>query len=117
MTERERSDFLGGDKNNDHFYKRSHTNSSAGSVPAKKIKFENASSSGSFPQLNYKTAGSKTSLLSMWCGRMDAIAASRHEEFEGRSSSSGNQAELYVDMNGDNNSNSSRSTLVGTEWN
>lgn len=39
----------------------------------------------------------------MWCGRMDAIAASRHEEFEGRSSSSGNQAELYPEMNSDTN--------------
>jgi hypothetical protein len=29
---------------------------------------------------------------------MDAIAASRHEEFEGRSSTSGSQAELYTDL-------------------
>lgn len=35
----------------------------------------------------------------MWCSRMDAIAASRHEEFEGRSSASGNQAELYTELN------------------
>ncbi len=43
--------------------------------------------------------GSKASLLSMWCSRMDAIAASRHEEFEGRSLVSGSQAELYTDLN------------------
>lgn len=49
--------------------------------------------------------GSKTSLLSIWCSRMDAIAASRHEEFEGRVTSSGNQAELYPEMNADSNSN------------
>ena len=47
----------------------------------------------------YVLGGSKASLLSMWCSRMDAIAASRHEEFEGRSSASGSQAELYTELN------------------
>lgn len=35
----------------------------------------------------------------MWCCRIDAIAASRHEEFEGRSPGSGSQAELYTEQN------------------
>ena len=55
MTERERSDFLSGDKNNDHFYKRSHSNSSGESVPTKKTKLENVPKSGSFPKLSNKT--------------------------------------------------------------
>ena len=55
MTERERSDFLSGDKNNDHFYKRSHSNSPGESVPTKKTKFENVPKSGSFPKLSNKT--------------------------------------------------------------
>ena len=55
MTERERRDFLSGDKNNDHFYKRSNTNPPADHPPIKKTKFENASPSNSFPQLTYKT--------------------------------------------------------------
>jgi len=42
------------------------------------------------------TIGAATSLLSMWNSKMNAIAASRHEEFAGRLQSTGNKAELYV---------------------
>ena len=55
MTERERSDFLSGDKNNDHFYKRSLTNPPVDSPPTKKSKQENAPQSGCFPRLSSKT--------------------------------------------------------------
>lgn len=48
MTERERTDFLSGDKNNDHFYKRSQTTSPVEATPAKKP-------TGSLPHLSYKT--------------------------------------------------------------
>ena len=48
MSERERSDFLSGDKNNDHFYKRAQTTPPVDSTPAKK-------STGSLPHLSYKT--------------------------------------------------------------
>ena len=48
MTERERTDFLGGDKNNDHFYKRSQTTPPVETTPAKKP-------TGSLPHLSYKT--------------------------------------------------------------
>lgn len=41
-------------------------------------------------------AGAATSLLSMWNSKMNAIAASRHEEFAGRLQSTGNKAELYT---------------------
>ena len=39
--------------------------------------------------------GPGCSLLSMWNSKMNAIAASRHEEFAGRLQSTGNKAELY----------------------
>jgi hypothetical protein len=52
MSERERTDFLVGDKNNDHFYKRSLTTPPAESTPAKKP-------TGSVPQLSYKTGKTK----------------------------------------------------------
>ena len=55
MTERERSDFLSGDKNNDHFYKRSNANQPADAPPTKKMKVGSASPGGSIPQLSYKT--------------------------------------------------------------
>lgn len=40
--------------------------------------------------------GVASSLLSMWNNKMNAIAASRHEEFAGRLQSTGNKAELYT---------------------
>ena len=52
MSERERTDFLIGDKNNDHFYKRSLTTPPVESTPAKKR-------TGSVPQLSYKTGEAK----------------------------------------------------------
>ena len=44
---------------------------------------------------NWLIIGAATSLLSMWKNKMNAIAASRHEEFAGRLQSTGNKAELY----------------------
>ena len=46
--------------------------------------------------LSCSTIGAATSLLSMWNSKMNAIAASRHEEFAGRLQSTGNKAELYI---------------------
>jgi len=49
----------------------------------------------------------------MWNSKMNAIAASRHEEFAGRLQSTGNKAELYVSpMDTGSNSRYRKQTLV-----
>ena len=62
------------------------------------------------------TIGAATSLLSMWNSKMNAIAASRHEEFAGRLQSTGNKAELYVSpMDTGSNSRYKQTTVASRE--
>ncbi len=70
MTERERTDFLSGDKNNDHFYKRSQTTPPIETAPAKKH-------IGSLPQLSYKTGNVLLKEMSMLYVRPISPADSR----------------------------------------
>ena len=67
--------------------------------------------------LSCLTIGAATSLLSMWNNKMNAIAASRHEEFAGRLQSVGNKAELYVSpMDAGSNSRYEQSTVTPSEF-
>lgn len=109
MTEREKTDFNRGDTNNEHIFKRG-LGSAVSEHAYKKMRPDNQ------PGLN-KQAGrvAATSLLSMWSNKMNAIAASRHEEFAGRLQSTGNKAELYT-CPADTGSNSSGRGTPIEEW-
>jgi len=109
MTEREKTDFNRGDTNNEHFFKRG-LGSAVTEQAHKRLRTDNQ------PGLNKQTGrGAATSLLSMWNSKMNAIAASRHEEFAGRLQSTGNKAELYVSPMETGSNSSGRGTPV-EEW-
>lgn len=109
MTEREKTDFNRGDTNNEHFFKRG-LGSSVTEQAHKRLRTDNQ------PGLNKQTGrGAATSLLSMWNSKMNAIAASRHEEFAGRLQSTGNKAELYISPMDTGSNSSGRGTPV-EEW-
>jgi len=109
MTEREKTDFNRGDTNNEHFFKRG-LGSAVTEQAHKRLRTDNQ------PGLNKQTSrGAATSLLSMWNSKMNAIAASRHEEFAGRLQSTGNKAELYVSPMETGSNSSGRGTPV-EEW-
>lgn len=110
MTEREKSDFNHGDTNNEHLFKRA-LSSPIPEQAQKKLRTDNQT-------MFHKQNGSKgvaSSLLSMWNNKMNAIAASRHEEFAGRLQSTGNKAELYTSPADTGSNSSGRGTPV-EEW-
>ncbi|KAJ7363295.1 hypothetical protein OS493_011579 [Desmophyllum pertusum] len=109
MTEREKTDFTRGDTNNEHFFKRG-LGSAVTEQAHKRLRTDNQTG------LNKQTGrGAATSLLSMWSSKMNAIAASRHEEFAGRLQSTGSKAELYA-VPIDTGSNSSGRGTPVEEW-
>lgn len=109
MTEREKTDFNRGDTNNEHFFKRSIA-SAVTEQAHKRLRTDNQHG------MNKQTGrGPGSSLLSMWNSKMNAIAASRHEEFAGRLQSTGNKAELYSNPMDSGSNSSGRGTPV-EEW-
>lgn len=110
MTEREKTDFNRGDTNNDHLFKRS-LSSASSEQAQKKIRTD----SQAMPNKQNGNRGAAISLLSMWNNIMNAIAASRHEEFAGRLQSTGNKADLYTTPVDTGSNSSGRGTPV-EEW-
>ncbi|XP_078356218.1 integrator complex subunit 13-like, partial [Oculina patagonica] len=109
MTEREKTDFNRGDTNNEHFFKRG-LGSAVTEQAHKRLRTDNQAGLNKQPG-----RGAATSLLSMWNSKMNAIAASRHEEFAGRLQSTGNKAELYTSPMDTGSNSSGRGTPV-EEW-
>ena len=98
MTEREKSDFNLGDKNNEHGTWKEN------SAPSQQKQQ---------PKLVPMPAKPVASVLSIWSARQRNKASSSHMEFAGRMSY-GNRAELYTTLKSNTRWDD---VMVGTKWN
>ncbi|XP_006814307.1 integrator complex subunit 13-like [Saccoglossus kowalevskii] len=85
MSEREKKDFNLGDTNNDH---NQYADSPQSPPPVKKQK-----------TLTGEKSRGPRSFLALWNNKLNSVYSRKHEEFAGRMSSVGNMAELYPQMN------------------